>query len=343
MADNNWSIEVARPVIAQKAKQFEAALTGSPADGRIKPVGYEPWMAMVMADFQKEPKLCQAAVQAPETVWECLSAAANAALVPGAAAGKFYLIPRWSSKRSRMECTFIVGYKGLLELAYRHPRVARAEAFIVYQGEEFDWQPGQMPRHRVNLDGDREINPKGDFEEIRGAYATWLLTVPGGTTLMENAPVVEWMSRKEIVAIRSRSDSYKSSFSPWQDPISVPRMIRKCPVRRGSSGGSVPQSNDLIVTIAAENRQASVIADDMMPTAAEQAVAAASGGLRGALGLAAKVLPSPSGMLLEEAIAVVQQTTEPQSRVAEFVESARAHLSEGEHATLVEAFKQRHP
>ena len=278
-----WSIDVARPVIASKAKQFEAALTGSPSDGRIKPVGYEPWMAMVMADFQKEPKLCQAAVEAPETVWECLSVAANAALVPGSAAGKFYLIPRWSSKRSRMECTFIVGYKGMTELAYRHPRIARCEAFVVYKGEEFSWSPGEKPHHVVDLDDRPLIDPKGDLSEIRGAYATFLLTVPNGTTLMDNAPVVEWMPRSEIVAIRARSESYESKFSPWQDKLSLPRMIRKCPIRRGANGGSVPQSNDLILTCAAENRELARIESDAMPV--HDATAKGQDRVRAALGL----------------------------------------------------------
>ena len=339
--NDNWSIEVARPVIAQKAKQFEAALTGSPQDGRIKPVGYEPWMAMVMADFQKEPKLCQAAVQAPETVWECLSAAANAALVPGGAAGKFYLIPRWSSKRSRMECTFIVGYKGLLELAYRHPRVAKCEAFLVYAHEKFDLTPDPLRDggHVRDVDGPPDINPKGDLSEIRGAYARTILTVPGGTTLMDNEPVVEWMSRKEIVAIRAKSESANSSFSPWQDKVSVYRMIRKCPIRRSSAGGSIPQSNDMIVCIAAENREMARIDEDRMPLAADTAVAAASGGLRGALGLGPTV-PDPSTMLLEEMVAFVTTSrgASPE-QVGQFVERARAHLSPGEHAQLVEALR----
>ena len=86
---DTYTIAHARPVIQEKAKQFEDALMDNPAAGKIRPVSYQPWMAAVMADFQKQPELCKAAAQAPETVWECLSVAAGCGLVPGSAAGKF--------------------------------------------------------------------------------------------------------------------------------------------------------------------------------------------------------------------------------------------------------------
>lgn len=273
--DEVVSIEVVRGVVAQRAKAFEAAMTSDPAQGRIRPVGYSAWMAAVMADFAREPKLRECAAQAPETVLECLSAAANCGLVPGASAGKFYLIPRWNSKRSRMECTFIVGYKGLAELAYRHPRVHRAEAFVVYEGEEFSFSPGSgVLVHNQRWDVDRSD------KSIVGAYSRVELTIGSGT-MLDQRPLVCPMSIAEILKVKERSQAAKSGFSPWATDFAA--MVRKTPMRRHYNGGSVPQSGDMIVAVSAEIEQESRLDAEaaMLPTEK------AAGGLRAALGITA--------------------------------------------------------
>lgn len=268
------TIDVAKGCVMEKAKQFQAALKDRPQDGLIKPVGWEPWYAAVIADFQREPKLIEAAAQAPDTVWECLSHAASLALIPGGASGKFYLIPRWNGKQSRMTCTFIVGYKGLAELAYRHPRVHKCEAFVVYEGEEFDFDPGRSKLvHRWNPKAVRTD------DKIVAAYSRVSLTVPNGSHVDEE-PLVCAMTIDEIKAIRARSQAAKAGFSPWQTDFAA--MCRKTPMRRHMNGGSVPQSSDLIMAIAADIHEERMVEESMKPAEAAQA---SSAGLRGALGL----------------------------------------------------------
>lgn len=282
---SEFTIEVARPVIQQKAKQFEAALQGDPAAGRIRPVGYEPWMAAVFADFQRQPELCKAAVQAPETVWECLSVAAGCGLVPGSAGGRFYLIPRWSGKRQRVECTFIVGYKGFCELAYRHPRVAKVEAAVVYDGEPFEYEPGRgFLMHKSRGDIDRSD------DKIVAAYARAVLTVSEGTHVALDEPVLDVMYRSELEATMEKSDSYKAWKSGKVRSTTYedykPRMFRKAPLRRLANGGSLPQSADLIVAVSAENAQDDRLRGEMLPE--NNPVRQVGNTLREAVGLAPK-------------------------------------------------------
>lgn len=288
-----YTIAHARPVIQEKAKQFEAALMDDPKAGKIRPVSYQPWMAAVIADFQKQPELCKAAAQAPETVWECLSVAAGVGLVPGSAGGKFYLIPRWSGKRKRVECTFIIGYKGLAELAYRHPRVHKAEAFVVYDGEPFDFEPGSGKlMHKWSPTVDRSD------DKIVAAYSRVVLTVPGGSHVDEE-PLVCMMTRDEILKIRDRSDSYKKGFSPWNTDFAA--MVRKTPMRRHMNGGSVPQSADLIVALSSEGEHHDrLLADVPEPSAAN----AVTNRLREGLGL------SPKPATVEDADAEFERAVE---------------------------------
>lgn len=273
-----WTIDVARPVIQQRVKQFEAAISDSPREGRIQPIGFQPWLASVYNDFQREPKLCQAAAQAPETVWECLMVAASCRLMPGAAAGSFYLIPRWNGKEQRMTCTFIVGYKGLAELAYRHPRVHKAEAFVVYKGEDFDFNPGEDKLvHRWRMDVERTD------ENIVAAYSKVTLTIPNGSHL-DPTPLVRVMTRAEIEAIRKRSAAARSGFSPWTTDYAA--MARKTPMRSHFNGGSVPRSTSLLMAINSEiAHEEKLLAEESAP----QPVSVATSTLRQAAGLAPKL------------------------------------------------------
>lgn len=58
-----------------------------------------------------------------------------------------------------------IGYKGLLDLAYRNSEIQEIESVLVYKGDDFNFQKGteQFLKHRWSIDGDR-----GD---IRAVYA----------------------------------------------------------------------------------------------------------------------------------------------------------------------------
>src|SRR5437588_11490017 len=50
--------------------------------------------------------------------------------------GHFYLAPHAG------EAVFILGYKGMVELAYRSGKLRRIEAKVVREGDDFDWRGG---------------------------------------------------------------------------------------------------------------------------------------------------------------------------------------------------------
>lgn len=288
--------EQARGVVAQRAKQFEAALSPDPASGRIRPVGYDAWMAAVAADFQAQPKLCEAALQAPESVWAALSVAANSGLVPGGAHKQFYLIPRWNARNQRTECTFIIGYHGLIDMAMRHPRVHKWEGFLVYEGEPFEFRPGEGKLiHVQRFDVDRSP------EKIVAAYSRVALTTANGTTI-DPEPMVWVMSRNELLEARDRSDGWKAFKSgkikstPWStDPGP---MMRKTVMRRHAGGGSVPRCADMILAMHSEDREELRLSEADAP---EQAAQVATGGLRQALGMSADTPAVSPGRPVTEA------------------------------------------
>ena len=238
-------------ITVQSGDRFREALSN-------KPVSFDAWKVAVLAEFRREPKLYEAAQQAPETVLECLAAAASAGLMVGRAFDQFYLIPRWNGKASRNECTFIVGYKGMIDLAMRHRRVHSVEAFLVYRGEKFRWSPstGELT-HEVDLSLARTD------ENIVAAYTVVRLTTPNGMHV-EQRPLYWLMTIEEIRSIRDRSQAYhqakksgekygRAPIGPWFSDFG--KMARKTVIRGHYSGGSIPRALELVELMAREQEE----------------------------------------------------------------------------------------
>jgi len=56
--------------------------------------------------------------------------------------GQAYLVPYFNSKKKATECQFQIGYRGYLDLFYRHHAGFLVEAEVVKEGDKFDFQFG---------------------------------------------------------------------------------------------------------------------------------------------------------------------------------------------------------
>ena len=72
--------------------------------------------------------------------------AAQLGVEPNTPLGQAYLIPFRNNKLGRMECQFQLGYKGLIDLAYRSGEISSIQAQVVYQNDTFDFAFGLEPR-----------------------------------------------------------------------------------------------------------------------------------------------------------------------------------------------------
>ena len=195
------------------------------------PLLYEPLVAAVMEDVGNNPKLGQAVREAPQTFISALLMAAQCKLLPGSKFDLCYMIPRRMSRKTasgwekRMEVTVLLGYKGLSHMAQQHPRVHSVEAFCVFQGEEFSYEPGSGKLHHVwSPDVDR------DDDKLVAAYAKAIICPPNDVT-PNPTPIVWPMSVKQIHKSRDRSEAYKGAEkygkkdSPWHTDYQA--MCRK--------------------------------------------------------------------------------------------------------------------
>jgi recombination protein RecT len=174
----------------------------------------------------------------PATILNSLLVAASLGLDPTTTMGKFWLIPRWNGKMQCTECTPLIGYKGLCELALRSPTVTSINVQLAFEGEPFDIDTMSATRpikHGVRFDIEKSE------KTLRFAYA-WA-TIRGSS-----AKIWECLSKEQVDARRARSAA--KGFSPWQTDYLA--MARKSALRALIQGGTVPTCEEMGVAATAE-------------------------------------------------------------------------------------------
>jgi phage RecT family recombinase len=318
--------------------QLERALSYELISG-ILPVGN--FISAVAEDVAAQPRLAEAFRRSPGTAMQCLLQAAQCKLLVGARYQKFYLVPR--ERKGVPEVTSIIGYKGLMEMALRHPRVHSITANLVYEGEPFEYLPGENKLHHVwRMDADRSD------DQIVAAYARCVITEPNSTRAVTDSPIFEVMTRAEILSLRDRSEAYRYAEngnggrpprrdSPWHKDFA--RMVRKSVLRRMLAGGSVPMDMGMAGAIHRDDAQDAIRADDAQdaPTATHPSTRAAA--VKKALGIKeAAPLVAPFD-LVEEAVEAIRS-----ARSTEELEALRSrwdHFQGTDASTIAAAYAER--
>lgn len=140
---------------------------------------------------------------------------AQLGLEPGGALGHAYLLPFQNRKKGITEVQFIVGYRGMIDLARRSGQILSLEARAVYAADRFHVALGLNPD--LTHEPDWEADDRGP---LRFVYAVAKLK-DGGTQF-------EVMSRAEIERVRAKSKAGQEG--PWVDHYE--EMAKKTVIRR---------------------------------------------------------------------------------------------------------------
>ena len=129
--------------------------------------------------------------------------------------GASYLVP--FNNKNRLEIVYIIGYRGLIDLARRGGQIAEISAHPVYVQDEFDPQFGTDEKivHVPYLKADRK-------EEYTYFYAIG--------KLKDGTHQSEIMTLADIKKIQTMSKSNRSPDSPWKHHFA--EMGRKTVVKR---------------------------------------------------------------------------------------------------------------
>lgn len=112
----------------------------------------ERFIAIGQNLVKRNPKLAQCT---PESFVGAMLAAAELGLEP--LGGKCYLIPYNNKYTGKMEAQFQVGYKGLVDMFYRHASALKIDAHAVHEKDVFDFEYGSNAglKHKPPKTGER--------------------------------------------------------------------------------------------------------------------------------------------------------------------------------------------
>ena len=275
------------------------------------PMTMQSFIASVKLDVGTNDRLAKAMMASPGSFAKSIMLAAQCKLLVGGSYDLFYLIPRWNKKLGVEEITPLIGYKGLCELAQRHPRIHKVEAHLVFEGEAFSFNPGTGKLdHQVDLMAERTE------DKLIGGYARVVITDPAGVAPILDDPVVHVMGRDQLMRIKENADSYKqgernvakgrTAHDPWhQHPLA---MHRKTLLRAVLNGGSVPKDMGLGAAIQQDDAAQISPASDATPLAQPSR----QDKMRQALGIDCQ--PEPFGTVSEAVAAMQTATSQDQLR-----------------------------
>jgi recombination protein RecT len=188
---NKKPIEVVNSIIAAKASEIKKALPAVMTPERFSRI--------TLSAISTNPVLAQAAVTSPMTLLGSVMTAAQLGLEPNTPLGHCYLIPR--KRQGVWEVQFQLGYKGLIDLAYRSGEVTIIQAHCVYANDTFEYELGLDPKLR-------HVPASGNRGEMTHAYAVF--KTKGGATGFA------CMTKEDLDQHRDKySDAAKKGFSPW--------------------------------------------------------------------------------------------------------------------------------
>lgn len=156
----------------------------------------ERFTRMVFTALSSNPKLQECT---PQSFLGAMMAAAQMGTEVNTSLGQAYILPYYN--KGKMEATYILGYRGLIDLAYRSGEIKSIQAHEVYENDEFSYEYGLEPKLR-------HVPAKTDRGEVTHFYAVFT-TKDGGYGF-------EVMSIEDVRAFaRKYSKSFGNASSPW--------------------------------------------------------------------------------------------------------------------------------
>ena len=176
-----------------------------------KTMSAERFFQLAVSAYNSEPKLADCStISVLSCVMKCAALGMEPSAVDGL--GRAYILPFFNGKTKRLEATFILGYKGMLDLARRSGEIKSISARAVYEGDEF--------RYAYGLNEDLYHVPMHQSDKLIYTYCVAHFKDGGHYFIV--------LSRDDIERARKASKAGKSG--PWvtnYDAMAIKTAIRR--------------------------------------------------------------------------------------------------------------------
>ena len=198
----------------------------------------ERFTRITLSAISANPKLAETT---PQSFLGAMMTAAQLGLEPNTPLGQAYLIPY--RNKGILETQFQIGYKGLMDLAYRSGMISTISAHVVYERDEFSYALGLEPK-LVHVPA---MSNRGDPLAVYAVFRT----KDGGFGF-------EVMSMEDV---RMHAKRYSKSYAagPWQSNFE--EMAKKTVLKRVLK--YAPLKSEFVRALAADGSIKHTISEDM--------------------------------------------------------------------------------
>lgn len=200
----------------------------------------ERFTRIVLSAISMNPKLKECS---PSSFLGAMMTSAQLGLEVNTPLGQAYVLPY--KNKGKLEAQFQLGYKGLIDLAYRSGEVEVIQAHIVYANDEFECEFGLDPK----LSHKPASSNRGEPVKVYAMFKT----KNGGFGF-------DVMSMDDVKTHAAKySQAYKSDYSPWK--TNFEEMAKKTVLKRVLK--YAPLKSDFVREAAQDNSIKNSIAPEM--------------------------------------------------------------------------------
>lgn len=176
----------------------------------------ERFTRIAMTAVSSNPKLAECT---PQSFCGALMQAAQLGLEPNTPLGQAYLIPY--RNHGQQECSFQLGYRGLIELAHRSGEFKNITAHEVYENDEFEFEYGLDPKlvHKPAMH---------DRGNVIAYYAVYTLVNGGYEFIVMSKDDVERHARKFSKAYNY--GPWKTNFDAMAKKTVIKQLLKYAPI-----------------------------------------------------------------------------------------------------------------
>ncbi|WP_082235001.1 recombination protein RecT [Halobacillus massiliensis] len=200
-AQSNGQANTIQAYLKRMGPEFERALPKHMDADRLGRIA--------MTTIRQNPKLLECSIP---SLMGAVMQAAQLGLEPGLI-GHCYLVPFWNGKMKQTDVQFIIGYKGMIDLARRSGHIESIYAHTVHESDEFEYELGLHPKliHKPAT---------GERGEMVFVYAV--------AHFKDGGYQFEVFSTSDVEKVKGRSKA--GSNGPWKTDYE--EMAKKTVIRR---------------------------------------------------------------------------------------------------------------
>lgn len=180
----------------------------------------ERFTRITLSALSTNPQLSETT---PKSFLGAMMTAAQLGMEPNTPLGQAYLIPY--RNHGQLECQFQLGYKGLIDLAYRSGEVSVIQAQVVYENDEFEYSFGLTPKlfHKPAMEN------RGKAIAV---YAMFRTKDDGyGFEVMSMDDVEEHARRYSQAYSKGYNTPWKTNFEEMAKKTVLKRVLKYAPLK----------------------------------------------------------------------------------------------------------------